>query len=164
MARCDLRPIFRDAARAWVYTHHGHNDPPEGWLFGTSAWLGDEMVGVGMAGRPVGPGLDTGRDVEVTRVCLIEGAPKNAASRIYGALCRAAQSLGFRRAYTYTLAEEAATCVRAAGFVADANLPARASKRKGRYVSDLFGTPTRPEGAKVRWIRHLAREAVRTDG
>lgn len=155
----DLVPITRDAARRFVYEHHGHNGPPVGWLFGVSLRRGDEIIGVAMAGRPIGRKLQDGVTIEVTRVCIAEIAThKNAASKMYGALCRAGAALGYRRAITYTLERESAVSVRAAGFTKDKDCPAHAPKRytgQGRYDSDLFGTPTRPEGAKVRWVRWL---------
>lgn len=151
------RPIYRDAARAFIAEHHRHTKPPTGWLFGTSLWRGDELIGVACAGRPARM-MDDGLTIEITR-CCVKGerrAFENALSTLYGALCRAAKALGYLVAYTYTLESEDAASVKASGFVLDAVLPARPSARDGRYVEDLFGNPTRPEEAKNRWKRVLA--------
>lgn len=99
----ELRPIALRRARAFVNEHHRHNVAPQGWLFGVQLVCGTETVGVGIAGRPIARMADDGRTVEITRLTLVEGAPKNAATRLYGALCRAAKALGYLRAITYTL-------------------------------------------------------------
>lgn len=156
----ELRPIFRDDARRFVGEHHRHCDPPQGWLFGVSVVDGEQVVGVGMAGRPVARHLQDGRTIEITRVCVpsVE-AKRNVCSQIYGALCRAAAALGYNRAVTYTLVSETATSVRAAGFVVDGESPARPRWNyvgQVRHQSDMFGHDRRPTEAKVRWVRWLS--------
>lgn len=158
--KLEVRPVIRDIARAFVVAHHRHNDAPESWLFGTGLWAGAELVSVVMAGRPVARAYQDGTTLEVTRVCTL--GQRNAASRLYGRVLRVAAALGYRRAVTYTLAEEPGTSLRAAGWTCDADLPARPTERKGRYVADLFGEQTRPEGAKRRWVIYLNEHGVRT--
>jgi hypothetical protein len=156
------RPITLRAARAYVDLHHRHNEPSTGWLFGTSVVdPSGTVVGVGIAGRPVAQALQDGLTVEITRCCT-EGYP-NAASMIYGALCRAAKALGYEVAITYTLAGEAGTSLRAAGFVPVADVEPRESwSRRNRIRHDLtlFGEKRRPTGPKVRWERRLAGQAL----
>jgi hypothetical protein len=41
---------------------------------------------------------------------------RNACSKLYGAMCRAAEALGYREAWTYTLPEESTESLRGAGF------------------------------------------------
>lgn len=149
-------PIPLREARAFVAQNHRHNVAPRGWLFGVGLRRGDELVGVGIAGRPVAWKLQDGTTIEITRCCTL-GEP-NACSRIYGALCRAAAALGYRLAVTTTLENESGSSLRAAGFERAAKVRAEASwSRAGRqrYDADLFGTETRPTGAKVRWQRRL---------
>ncbi len=113
-------------------------------------------AGVGIAGRPQARGLDNGTAIEITRVCTI-GVP-NACSKIYGALTRAAAALGYTDAWTYTLKRECAACVKASGFVADAELPERGSwdtPARPRVATDLFGEERTPVEAKIRWHRVL---------
>lgn len=153
LATYERRPIYFAAANRFIVEHHRHNDEVTGWLFGSSLWIDGELRSVAAAGRPSGRGFDDGLTVEITRVCTL-GDP-NACSILYGALCRAAKALGFRRAITYTLAEEPGISPSAAGFMVDADLAARPSERRNRYVENLFGEPTRPEGAKTRWVRYL---------
>lgn len=154
-----LLPIALRHARAFVNEHHRHNVAPQGWLFGVQLVQGDATVGVAIAGRPVARMLQDGRTVEITRLTLIEGAPKNAATRLYGALCRAAKALGYVRAVTYTLVSELATSVRAAGFTKAADV-AQAdawTEHEGvnRRQTNIFGEELRPTEAKVRWERAL---------
>jgi hypothetical protein len=146
-------------AKRFVNEHHRHNEAPESWRFGVGLEANGELVAVAMLGRPTGRGLDQKIDVEVTRVCIIEeGRYPNACSMLYGAVCRAAQALGYRNAYTYTLAEEVASSVKAAGFVLDAELDRERtwnSASRPRQEETLFGPKKRPTGPKVRWVRRL---------
>lgn len=152
----DLRPVTRDEARAFVAAHHRHSGAPVSWRFGVGLDLGGELVGVAIAGRPVARMLDDGRTLEITRVCTL--GDRNAASRLYGAVCRAGAALGYRRAVTYTLATEPGSSLRASGFVAVAAVPPRdtwASPSRPRYERDLWGAATVPTAARVRWERAL---------
>lgn len=153
-----IRPMrLRDANR-FIAEHHSHNGPTRGWLFGVGLEQEGELVGVGVAGRPVSRGLDNGYSVEITRVCTT-GTP-NACSQMYGRLCRAATALGYRDAWTYTLQRECAACVKAAGFIAQEELAARPGSwnmpSRPRLERDLFGVERVPSEAKVRWHRKLA--------
>lgn len=164
MSRLSLVPVTLTEAKRLVNEHHEHNEAPEGWKFGTGvAWDGT-LVGIAMVGRATGRGIDQKVDVEITRVCITEkGRYKNAASMLYGAACRMAAAGGYRDAYTYTLDEEDAVCVAAAGFTLDAELPARPSwntPSRPRYDENLFGERLRPAGPKNRWIRHLRTRAA----
>lgn len=154
-----VMPVTLRDARRFIAEHHRHNVAPRGWLFGARLVAEGVTVGVGVASRPVARGLDDGRMVEITRLCLVSGAPKNAASRLYGALCRAAAALGYTRAVTYTLVSEAGTSVRASGFEPIAQLPARETWTPAEGVQraqvDIFGETRRPQEAKVRWERAL---------
>jgi hypothetical protein len=162
--RLELVPVTLTDARRIVNGFHEHNEAPEGWKFGTGIAADGELVGIAMVGRPTGRGLDQHRDVEVTRLTIIEkGLYKNAASMLYGAASRMAGAGGYRDAYTYTLEDEDAASVRAAGFELDGILPPRATSDWGssrpRYEATLLGPRKRPEEAKYRWIRHLRKAA-----
>lgn len=157
-----LRPVTLREARAFVVAHHRHNRPPKGWLFGAGLYAGDELAAVAIAGRPLARALDDGATLEVTRVCTLD--QRNAASRLYGALCRAGKALGYARAVTYTLASEPGSSVRAAGFREDARLEPRSeggwasSSGKwhgGRHDATLWGERILPEEPRVRWVRDL---------
>lgn len=154
-----LAPVSLRAARQFVASHHRHNLPPRGWLFGVSLVDGADVVqAVAIAGRPVARGLQDGRTVEVLRVCTL--GDRNAPSRLYGAICRAATALGYRRAITYTLATESGVSLRAAGFTIDAVLDPRdtwaSASNGGRYDETLWGDRTLPDASRIRWKRLLA--------
>lgn len=155
----ELVPIFLQDAKRFVGQNHRHNRPPVGWIFGVGLEDGGKLVAVAITGRPVGKELQDGRTVEITRLCVTETEPpRNSCSMLYGACCRAAAALGYRRAYTYTLASEDAASVKAAGFTLDAELKPRPTwncKARTRVQTDLFGNETRPSEAKRRWVRTL---------
>jgi hypothetical protein len=160
----ELGPITLREARAFIAQHHRHNVPPRGWLFGAALRLDDEVVAVGVAGRPLARPLQDGHTIEVLRVCIAPHphlyTEHNAASRLYGALCRAATALGYWRAVSYTLASERGTSLRAAGFTSEGVLEIRttwASADRPRYDANLWGEATLPSEQRVRWVRQLIR-------
>lgn len=158
--RLQLVPVTLTDAKRLVNIHHEHNEAVEGWKFGTGIAADGELVGAAMVGRATGRGIDQRLDVEITRLVITEkGRYKNAASMLYGAACRMAAAGGYRTAYTYTLEEEDAASVRAAGFVLDAErLPPRptwSTPSRPRQDETLFGPRKRPTGPKRRWRRDL---------
>lgn len=155
----NLVPITLDEAKQFVGRHHRHNKPPVSWKFGVGLVNGDPetLIGVAIAGRPVGRGLDKPGVIEITRVCCLDC--RNANSRLYGAILRAAAALGYRTAYTYTLASESGASLRAAGWEVDAELSPRPTWNcavRSRTQTDMFGTEQRPSEAKIRWKKLLA--------
>ena len=148
-----LTPITLKVAKEFVGEHHRHAGSPVGWKFGVGLMLDGEMVGVGVAGRPVSRMLDDGKTIEITRVC-IRSDIRNANSMIYGSLLRAAKALGYATAYTYTLASESGASAKAVGFAED-----------GRTQGGEWSVPSRPRqmaadvgyatGEKVRWRKVL---------
>lgn len=105
---------FRDAS-AFIRKHHRHHPPPRGHKFSLAAEEDGQVVGVAIVGRPVARGLQDGFTLEVTRVCVREGA-RNACSMVYGAARRIAKEMGYARIITYTLAGEPGTSLKASGW------------------------------------------------
>ncbi len=155
MSALQLIPLTQRQAREFVGRYHRHNLPPRGDIIRVGLQSQRTIVAVGMAGRPVARGLDDGTTIEITRICTL-GTP-NAASRLYGALCRAAKALGYTSAITYTLASEPGSSPRAAGFEWDADVPIDSWERpnRARYQQDLFGNNRRPTEPKIRWRKGL---------
>ncbi len=119
-----LVPLYRDRAHAFVNAWHRHHTAPTGYLWAIGAADGDTLVGVAIAGRPVGRGYDDGLTVEVTRVATTGAA--NACSMLYGACWRAAKARGFARILTYTRDDETGASLRAAGWICAEHRDARA--------------------------------------
>lgn len=150
-----LVPMTITDAKIFVAKHHRHNLPPVSALFAVGVSNGN-LCGVGLFGRPVGRELQDGLTGEITRVCTV--GDRNANSMLYGALLRAARSLGWRRVYTYTLEGESGSSLRAVGFTVDAVLPPRETwdtPSRHRDQQDIFGEDRRPKGTKIRWVKHL---------
>lgn len=151
-----LVPISLAQARRFVAEHHSHNGPTNGWKFGVGVECDGQLVAVGVCEPVKARLLGDDRCIEIVRVAT--DRTRMACSMVYGALCRAAKALGYLVAYTYTLASECASCVKAAGFVFDAFVSENSGwsrVNRPRVDIDLFGTPTKPLGEKVRWRRDL---------
>ena len=135
MVRLRHQRIDFPAAAAFVAEHHRHHTPPVGHVFSLGAFRGDDMVGVGIVGRPVSRHRDDGLTAEVTRLCCRDGEP-NAASFLLGKCARAALALGFRRIGTYTLKREAGTSLRAAGWTLIGETPGKSWSVPSRPRTD----------------------------
>ena len=110
----ELSPITLTEANEFVLQLHRNHAPTVGHKFSIAVWDGKKVRGVAIVGRPVSRHLDDGWTLEVNRVCT-DGA-NNACSMLYGAAWRAAKAMGFKRLYTYTLAQEGGASLRAVGW------------------------------------------------
>lgn len=116
MTKLTHRPATIRGAQAFVSAHHRHNSPPRGARYAVEALWSDEVVGVVIVGRPLARMLDDGMTCEVLRCCVLDGAPRNTPSYLYGVARRIWQSWGGKRVITYTLAAEPGDSLRGAGF------------------------------------------------
>ncbi len=150
-----VSPCFISDAKRFIAKHHRHNLPPVSGLFAVGLLHEGALVGVGIAGRTVARALNDGFTIEITRCCTIGTA--NASSMIYGALCRAAKALGWRRVVTYTRQDESGISLKAAGFVIVASVPAAIwdTPARPRLSDTLFGVMEGQGCAKHRWERML---------
>jgi hypothetical protein len=136
-----LVPVTRDQAMEYVATVHRHHGRPVGYRYAVGVADDGRLCGVAMAGRPVARALDDGHTIEVTRVATDGTA--NACSMLYGACWRAARAIGYRRAVTYTQADESGSSLRAAGWLKVAELGPRKS---------WHGIPSMHDGVfRIRW-------------
>lgn len=92
-----IMPTTLHAANAFVLNHHRHNKPVRGCRFCLSAWADENMFGVVIVGRPISRILDDGLTAEVTRLCVMDDAPKNTCSFLYRAAYRGWIALGGKR-------------------------------------------------------------------
>jgi len=133
-----MRLVPVDYARATAFVERFHRTHPKATVHKFSVGIEDRngrLLGVAMASRPR---RDDRFTLEVARCCT-DGS-KNACSMLYGAVCRAAQALGYRRVVTYTQTPEMGHSLKAAGFKLD------------RELSDAQTTDGR---SRKRWVRNV---------
>ena len=109
-----LCPVNFNEAAYFTNIYHRHHKAPQGYKFAIGCVKEGQLVGVVMVGRPVARTLDNGTTLEVTRLCT--DGTRNASSFLYGAACRAAHSLGYKRLITYILKSETGVSLKAAGW------------------------------------------------
>lgn len=137
-------PMTLDEANLFVERHHRHSVPTVGHKFSIGCALGEQIVGVGIVGRPVARALDDGWCLEALRVCT--DGTKNATSKLYAACWRAARAMGYRKVVTYNLPSESGSALRAAGY-----------RVVGEVTARSWDTPSRPRvdkderQARLRW-------------
>lgn len=140
-----VRPITLRAANAFVAEHHRHHKPARGCVFCVSTWQGAQLVGVAIVGRPLARMLQDGLTCEVTRCCT--DGTRNACSKLYATVAKAARAMGYERVITYTLPEEGGVSLRAAGWTLEADgIGGGSWSRNGRVRTDEKNTQT-----KLRW-------------
>lgn len=152
MSQSHLRIVPLSLAEAnWFVRHlHRHHPPAKGHKFNMGV-VDDagELRGAAIIGRPLSRLLDTGRALEVLRVAT-DGCA-NACSCLYGAAARAGRVLGYERVYTYILADEPGTSLRAAGWTLDKERAGgRPWNMPGRSRTDVV-----PVSYKQRWVVDL---------
>lgn len=149
-------PLTLALARRYVAEHHRHNEPPIGHRFSIGLERDGVLVGVVIAGHAQARHADDRFTIELLR--LTTEGDRNACSRLYGAACRAAFAMGYRKVITYTLVDEPGTSLIASGFVVDRMTDGHAGWKHtaGPRAADrptLFDSPKMPTGPKVRWMR-----------
>lgn len=112
----EVKPMSIRSANEFVAGHHRHNKPTQGGKFAIGALHDGELVGVAICGNPVSATLMDGYTLEVTRVCVLDDAPKNTCSFLYGRCWRIWQQMGGKRMVTYTLQTEPGSSLRGAGW------------------------------------------------
>ena len=108
-------PITGHEANDFIKNFHRHNKPVRGQRFSIGAST-DKLVGVAIVGRPIARLLQDGLTAEITRVCVVDTAPKGTCSFLYGRCWRIWQQMGGKRMVTYTLQEESGASLRGAGW------------------------------------------------
>lgn len=148
----ELRPCDFQTARNFVGEMHRHNKPPVGHKFSIALYDGDRLCGVCIVGRPISRYLDDGLTLEVTRNCT--DGTKNACTMLYGAACRAAKALGYKRMVTYTRVSEPGTSLKASNWHYDGPANGAAVWNGKRYAHfEQMELPV--DEAKVRWSKEL---------
>ena len=143
-----IAPItFRDASD-YINRFHRHHCATVGCKFCISV-VDDagQIHGVAVCGRPVSRRYDNGYTLEVNRVC--SDGTRNVCSMLYGACCRIAKEMGYRKVITYTLASENGASLKASNFICEgeAGKPHwTGSRNRGQDI---------PAEMKIRWAKYL---------
>lgn len=124
-------PLDLKRANDFVALHHRHNDPTSGHKFSIGLEVNGELVGVGIAGRPIARALDNGRTLELRRICVKDNL-KNGCSKLIAQLRRIGQLMGYERIITYTLQKESGASLRAVKAHCAAKVAPSNWTRKGR--------------------------------
>ena len=109
-------PLTLRFANLFITQHHRHNKRVVGCKFSIGAEYNNELVGVAVVGRPITMTLDDMFTVEVLRCCVLDNAPKNTCSFLYGRSWRIWQQMGGKKIITYTLESEKGTSLKAVGW------------------------------------------------
>ncbi len=142
-------PVELSEANIFVKQHHRHHQPVVGHKF--SLAIADdkgEIRGVAIVGRPVARGLNDGWTLEVYRCCT--DGYRNACSALYGACCRTAFAMGYRKVITYTLKSEPGTSLTAAGWKVVGEVKGRSWSCPSRPRVDKY-----PLQDKIRWEKSI---------
>ena len=142
-----IKPISLKQANEYVEKYHRHHKAVRGCKFCISLVENDEIVGVAICGRPVSRYYDNGITLEINRLCT--NGFKNACSQLYGACCRIAKEMRYKKIITYTLESENGASLRASNFVCEGI--AGGKEWTGCRKRDT-GVP---KEMKKRWVKEL---------
>lgn len=146
----EIRPInFRDACE-FISENHRHHKPTVGCKFSIGLYDCDRLVGVAVCGRPVSRYYDDGLTCEINRLCT--DGTFNACSMLYGACCRVAKEMGYRKIITYILESEDGSSLKASNFVCDGEAGGTHWTGKRNKGQDI------PAEKKKRWVKELRKK------
>ena len=143
----EIRPITFKAASDYINKHHRHHKATVGCKFCIGLFDGSKMIGCAVCGRPVSRRLDDGLTCEINRLCT--DGTKNACSMLYGASCRIAKAMGYKKVITYILESENGASLKASNFTCEGVAGGThwtGVRNKGQAI---------PAEMKTRWSRHL---------
>ena len=152
------RAIISDAldkANAFVKENHRHHDSVTGCKFAIGLYKvvdgKDVLIGTAICGRPVSRMLDDGYTLEINRLCVAEGETGNGCSMLYGASCRVAKDMGYKKVITYILESESGVSLKASNFQLE-DACCGGKNWSGERKRSLGKTP---EEMKQRWVKVL---------
>lgn len=140
-------PITFKEACEFIAENHRHHKPAIGHKFSIGCEKNGRLVGVAVCGRPVSRHLDDGKTCEINRLCT--DGTYNACSMLYGACCRIAKEMGYKKIITYILESENGASLRASNFICEG----RAGGVKWNGSRDTG--QEYPHEMKTRWARRL---------
>ena len=95
----EIRPITFREASDFINKNHRHHKATVGHKFSIGLYESDKLIGCAVCGRPVSRYYDDGFTCEINRLCT--DGTKNACSMLYGACCRIAKEMGYKKIITY---------------------------------------------------------------
>ena len=114
----EIRPITFKTACDYVSKYHRHHKPTVGCKFCIGVFDEDGVMhGCAICGRPVSRMYDDGFTLEINRCCT--DGTYNACSMLYGASCRVAKQMGYKKVITYILESENGASLRASNFICE---------------------------------------------
>ena len=144
-----IAPITFREASDYINRLHRHHRATVGCKFCISVVDDNGQIhGVAVCGRPVSRRYDDGYTLEVNRVC--SDGTRNVCSMLYGACCRIAKEMGYRKVITYTLVSEDGASLKASNFICEgeAGKPHwTGCRNRGQDI---------PAEMKNRWVKSLA--------
>lgn len=147
-------PCTYRTACDFVNQHHRHHKASQGCKFCIGLMNdSNELCGVAICGRPVGRYLDDGFTLEINRLCT--DGTRNACSMLYGACCRVAKAMGYKRVITYILESENGASLKASNFICEGQAGGThwTGIREPKQFSLL--EEKLPKEMKVRWSKQL---------
>lgn len=145
--KLEIRPITFKQASDFINKFHRHHNATVGHKFSIGLWNKDSLVGVAVCGRPVSRYLDDGTTCEINRLCT--DGTYNACSMLYGACCRVAKEMGYKKVITYILKSENGASLKASNFICD-------GEAGGTHWTGIRDKGQRiPNEMKTRWHRDL---------
>ena len=143
-----IAPItFREASE-YINRFHRHHRATVGCKFCISVMDDTGQIhGVAVCGRPVSRRYDNGYTLEVNRVC--SDGTRNVCSMLYGACCRIAKEMGYKKVITYTLVSENGASLRASNFTCEGEAG------KPHWTGDRNRGQDIPAEMKKRWVKTL---------
>lgn len=143
----EIRPITFKQASEFINKYHRHHGATVGHKFSIGCYDNGELVGVAVCGRPVSRHLDNGEICEINRLCT--NGTRNACSMLYGACCRIAKEMGYKKVITYILESENGASLKASNFVCEGKAGGThwtGKRNRGQAI---------PSEMKTRWVRKL---------
>lgn len=144
----EIRPITFRQASDFINQYHRHHKATVGHKFSVGLYEGEKLIGCAVCGRPVSRYLDDGLTCEINRLCT--DGTYNACSMLYGACCRVAKDMGYRKIITYILQSEPGTSLKASGFSCEGEAGGTHWTGKRNRGQEI------PAEMKTRWCRLLS--------
>lgn len=143
----EIHPItFRESCE-FIKQHHRHHKPTVGCKFCLGLYDNGKLCGVAVCGRPVSRHYDDGLTCEINRLCT--DGTRNACSMLYGASCRVAKAMGYKKVITYILESENGASLKASNFACEGIAGGThwtGERNRGQAI---------PKEMKTRWVKEL---------